>query len=95
MRTKLVNGQRIELTAEENALRDQREQTWTDGSFDRAMVQLRKLRNLLLTLSDFYALSDVEMRAEIKQYRQDLRDLPNGLETIEDIEAVVWPQLPS
>tara|TARA_B100000959_G_C14624625_1_gene477642 strand:- start:178 stop:468 length:291 start_codon:yes stop_codon:yes gene_type:complete len=94
MRTKVVNGERIELTAAENAVRDAEEKDWTDGGFDRAMVQLRQQRNQLLSESDFYALSDVTMSVEMQTYRQKLRDLPAGLTTVEDVEAAVWPTKP-
>jgi len=95
MRSKIIDGQRIELTAEENTARDQEEQLWADGAFSRALDGLREKRNRFLAESDFYALSDVEMSAEVEQYRQDLRDLPAGLETVEDVDSVVWPQLPN
>ena len=76
-RYKLVNGERIQLTAEEEAQRDQEEADWEAGAFDRAIADLRQRRNALLSSTDFYALSDVTMSDEMKQYRQDLRDLPN------------------
>jgi len=94
MRFKIVDGERIELTAEENAIRDAEEKAWADGEFDRAMDGLRAKRNRLLSETDFYALSDVEMTAEIKQYRQDLRDLTDNLKTAEDVDGVIWPELP-
>jgi hypothetical protein len=57
------------------------------GNWDRA----RKERNELLAATDFYALSDVTMSAEMATYRQDLRDLPASTENSED---VVWPTKP-
>ena len=80
-RYKLVNGERIKLTAKENAERDAEEKAWADGAFDRAIASLRQDRNRLLAETDFYALSDVTMSEEIKQYRQDLRDITVGLDT--------------
>ena len=80
-RYKLVNGERITLTAKENAERDADEKAWADGAFDRAIASLRQDRNRLLAETDFYALSDVTMSEEIKQYRQDLRDITVGLDT--------------
>ena len=80
-RYKLVNGERIKLTAKENAERDAEEKAWADGAYDRAIASLRQDRNRLLAETDFYALSDVTMSDEMKQYRQDLRDITVGLDT--------------
>jgi len=93
-RYKLVNGERIQLTAEEEAQRDQEEADWEAGAFDRAIASLRQNRNNKLAETDFYALSDVIMSDEMKTYRQDLRDLTNGLSTVEDVNAVVFPTKP-
>ena len=93
-RYKLVNGERIQLTAEEEAQRDQEEADWEAGKFDRAMANLRQDRNRKLAKTDFYALSDVTMSDEMKQYRQDLRDITEGLTTVEEVEAVEFPTKP-
>ncbi len=93
-RYKLVNGERIKLTAKENAERDAEEKAWADGAFDRAIASLRQDRNRLLAETDFYALSDVTMSDEMKQYRQDLRDITEGLSTKEEVEAVEFPTKP-
>jgi hypothetical protein len=63
-------------------------------TFDSAMANLRAKRNALLLETDFYALSDVTMSAEMTNYRQALRDITNGLTTVADVEAVVFPERP-
>ena len=93
-RYKLVNGERIQLTAEEEAQRDQEEADWEAGAFDRAIASLRQDRNNKLAETDFYALSDVTMLDEMKQYRQDLRDITEGLTTEEQVKAVEFPAKP-
>ena len=93
-RYKLVNGERIQLTAEEEAQRDQEEADWNAGAFDRAIASLRQDRNNKLAETDFYALTDVTMSDEMKQYRQDLRDITEGLSTKEEVEAVEFPTKP-
>ena len=93
-RTKLVNGERIALTAEEEAARDAEEQAWADGALNRALETLRIERNQKLAATDFYALSDVTMSSEMQTYRQNLRDLTNGLDTVAKVEAVTWPTKP-
>ena len=89
-----INGNRVQFTAEEESARDAEEQAWADGAFDRAIADLRRKRNNLLSATDFYALSDVTMSAEMTTYRQDLRDLPSGLTTVEEVDNVTWPTKP-
>ena len=93
-RYKLVNGERIQLTAEEEAQRDQEEAEWEAGKFDRAIASLRQDRNNMLAETDFYALSDVTMSDEMKDYRQQLRDITEGLTTEEQVKAVEFPTKP-
>ena len=62
--------------------------------FDMAMENLRAKRNKLLTDTDYLALSDNTMSAEMTTYRQALRDITNGLTTVADVEAVTWPTKP-
>ena len=90
----LINGIEVPFTAEEEAARDAEELAYANGAFDRAMADLRQRRNNLLKDTDFYALSDVTMSADMTTYRQDLRDLTNGLSTVADVNAVVYPTKP-
>ena len=55
-RYKMVNGERIKLTAEENAQRDQEEADWEAGAFDRAILDLRQRRNALVSSTDFFTI---------------------------------------
>ena len=93
-RYKLVNGERIQLTAEEEELRDQEEADWEAGAFDRAIADLRQRRNALLSATDFHALSDNTMSDEMKQYRQDLRDITEGLATEQEVKDTEFPTKP-
>ena len=96
-RFKMVNGNRVQLTAEEENIRDQEEAQWAAGAKDRAMASLRQKRNRLLAETDFYALSDVAMSEAMTTYRQDLRNLPATLAadaTADDVEAVTFPTKP-
>tara|TARA_R100000664_G_C2750400_1_gene137703 strand:- start:328 stop:555 length:228 start_codon:yes stop_codon:yes gene_type:complete len=65
-----------------------------EEEFKLSMIRLRTTRNRLLAETDFYALSDVTMSPEMETYRQELRDITNGLTTVEDVEAVVFPNKP-
>ena len=89
-----INGNRVQFTAEEETARDAEEQAWRDGAFDRKIADLRQRRNSLLSATDFYGLQDVSMTQDMTNYRQALRDLPSGLSTVEDVEAVTFPTKP-
>ena len=89
-----INGNIVPFTAEEEAQRDAEEQVYSDGAFDRAIANLRQDRNRKLAETDFYALSDVTMSAEMTTYRQELRNLPSGLTTVEEVNNVTWPTKP-
>ena len=93
-RHKMVDGVRIELTDAENELRDQEEAAWAAGAFDRAIARLRDDRNRRLSSTDYFALSDVVMSQAMTDYRQALRDLPAGLSTEAEVNAVTWPPAP-
>tara|TARA_R100001594_G_scaffold3884_6_gene14251 strand:- start:665 stop:952 length:288 start_codon:yes stop_codon:yes gene_type:complete len=93
-RYKLVNGERIQFTAAEETARDAEEQAFADGAVARAQAKLRAKRNQLLAETDFYALSDVTMSADMETYRQDLRNLPEGKDTVEKCDNASWPIKP-
>ena len=89
-----INGNRVQFTAEEEAARDAEEQAWADAAPARALANLRAKRNRLLAATDYYALSDVTMSDDMKTYRQELRDLPAGKDTVEKCENATWPTKP-
>ena len=93
-RHKMVNGVRMNLTPEEETARDAEEAQWAAGAFDRAMERLREDRTRKLASTDWYALQDVTLSDAMTAYRQDLRDLPAGLSTEAEVEAVSWPVKP-
>jgi len=94
-RYKIENGIKIQFTAEEEIARDAEEKTWNDAAYDRAIANLRFKRNRLLSETDWMANSDVTMSDDWKTYRQQLRDLPSGLDTVEKVNNATWPTKPS
>ena len=94
MAHKIVNGQQIELTADEIAAIAAQEQAWNDGAFDRKMYDIRQERNRLLADTDYLALSDNTLSAEMTTYRQELRDITEGVTTLEQANAVTFPTKP-
>jgi len=89
-----INGVQVPFTAEEEAQRDAEETAWTNGAFDRSMADLRSKRDNLLKATDYLALSDNTLSADMTTYRQDLRDITDGLTTIDQVNAVTWPTKP-
>ena len=86
-----VNGVVRDMTAEEISAYELDQQT---NRFQMAIETLRGTRNSLLAQTDYLALSDQTMSAEMTTYRQALRDITNGLTTVADVEAVVFPEKP-
>ena len=89
-----INGNQVQFTAEEETARDAEEKAWADGALARAQANLRQERNRRLAETDFYALSDVTMSDDMQTYRQNLRDLPDGKDTVEKCDNVTWPTKP-
>ena len=89
-----INGNVVQFTAAEETARDAEEQAWADGALARAQANLRSRRDALLAETDFYALSDVTMSDDMKTYRQELRDLPAGKDTVAKCENAVFPTKP-
>jgi len=64
------------------------------NTFENKIALLRSSRNQLLAETDFYALSDVTMSSDMETYRQELRDITNGLTTADEVDAVTFPTKP-
>ena len=100
-RYKLVNGVRIQFTAEEETARDNEEAAYAAASGTRAMANLRAQRDVKLKETDHYGLSDVTMSSDMTTYRQKLRDLPANYTTsdssalAENLSNLDWPTKPS
>ena len=90
-----INGVRVQFTAEEETARDNEETAWAHGALNRALTQLREKRNARLAETDYFALSDVTLADNMKTYRQQLRDLTSGLDTVDKVNNVTWPTKPS
>ena len=89
-----INGNKVQFTAEEEAARDAEEQAWADAAPARALADLRAKRNRLLAETAYLALSDNTLSDDMKTYRQNLRDLPAGKDTVAKCEIATWPTKP-
>ena len=85
-RKKNINGVEIELTDAEQAQLEKEEAKWAKGEFDRELNLLRSIRNNILTESDYMANSDVTMSNTWKTYRQQMRDITSGLDTVAKVK---------
>ena len=93
-RFKQINNERIQFTAAEETARDNEEAAWANAAPARALTELRDKRNRLLAETDFYGNSDVTMSDDMTTYRQALRDLPNGKDTVAKCTNATWPTKP-
>tara|TARA_B100001093_G_scaffold478782_1_gene507254 strand:- start:727 stop:1014 length:288 start_codon:yes stop_codon:yes gene_type:complete len=89
-----INGNQVQFTAEEEAARDAEETAWANGAFDRAIADVRSKRNRLLAETDFHGMSDNTMASDMTTYRQNLRDITNGVDTVDKCNNISWPTKP-
>ena len=89
-----INGVKVQFTAEEETARDNEETAYANAAPTRALAQLRTRRNQLLAETDYLALSDTTLSSDMATYRQALRDLTSGLDTVDKINNVTWPTKP-
>ena len=89
-----INGNNVQFTAEEETARDNEEAAWANAAPARALAKLRAKRDDLLKETDFYGNSDVTMSDDMTTYRQALRDLPAGKDTVDKCNNATWPTKP-
>ena len=94
-----INGVQVPFTAEEEAQRDAEELAYSNGAFDRAMADLRQKRDKDLVNSDWTQLGDTTLTNSQKQawmqFRSELRNITNGLTTVEDVNNLDYPNKPN
>ena len=89
-----INGNRVQFTSAEETARDNEETAYANAAPARALARMRERRNQLLAETDFYALSDVTLSDDMTTYRQALRDLPAGKDTVDKVNNATWPTKP-
>ena len=98
---KMLNYQRVQLTDEEQKVRDAEIKAWNDNATNRRMIELRRQRNELLAETDWMANSDIIMSNEWKTYRQALRDITSQTPTSDELDenslykTITFPKKPS
>mgnify|MGYP001399344575 FL=1 len=89
-----INGNNVQFTAAEETARDNEETAWANAAPARALADLRSRRNRLLAETDFWGNSDMTMSDDMTTYRQALRDLPSGKDTVAKCTNATWPTKP-
>ena len=83
-----------ELSPQEQAELQARQQAWTDTAEERAWEAVRQLRAPLLAEADILVNQAFDLNSNLaaaKQYRKDLRNITDDYNTAAE---VVWPTKP-
>jgi hypothetical protein len=95
-----ITGESItrDMTAEEQAQFDARQVTPL-SALEQSLSDLREDRDKLLQECDWVELNNAPLtsskKTEWQTYRTKLRDITNGLDTVDKVKAVTWPTKPS
>ena len=89
-----INGTNVQFTAAEETARDNEEAAVVAAAPARALADLRSKRNRLLAETDYLALSDATLTSAMTTYRQALRDLPTGKDTVAKCTNATFPTKP-
>ena len=89
-----INGTNVQFTAAEETARDNEEAAELAAAPARALAELRGKRNRLLVETDYLALSDATLTSDMTTYRQALRDLPSGKDTVAKCTDATYPTKP-
>jgi len=93
-----INGNNVQFTAAEETARDNEETAWDNAAPARALATLRNKRDGLLKAYDWEILQELEkgnaISSDMRTYRQALRDLPAGKNTVDSCENATWPTKP-
>jgi len=92
---KMVDGQLVEMTDEEQADFDARTTAWNNDAPNRRMAELRSKRDLLLAETDWMANSDVTMSDAWATYRQALRDITTQTPNDDALSNITFPTKPT
>ena len=92
-----INNTVRDMTAEEQAAYDARQVTPL-SALNQSLSDLRENRNKLLQECDWIELNNAPLtsskKTEWQTYRTKLRDITNGLDTVDKVKAVTWPTKP-
>ena len=84
-----INDVVRDMTAEEQAEYDARQQAYIDDGANRKLTEIKQIRLERLKETDFYALSDVTMSDAMTTYRQALRNIPQDYTTEDEYDLLL------
>jgi len=79
------------MTTVSNIIEEINQKKWNDTD---ALGQLRLVRNVLLSETDYMALGDVTMSDAWKKYRQSLRDITTQTPSDDMLSNIKFPEKP-
>ena len=95
---KYSNGILVDMNQEDLNIYNQGVSEEQANAFSNSMERLRNKRNNLLAQTDYIVIKAKETGTTIptawKTYRQALRDITQGLTTVEEVELVIFPEKP-
>ena len=94
-RHKMVNGVKVDFTAEEEEARDIKEAAFENALPAKRMVELRRQRDALLAETDWMGNQDYSITDAWKTYRQALRDITDQTPSDNALSNINWPTKPS
>jgi hypothetical protein len=83
----MVNGVIRDMTAEEISEFNDLQTAYANGALARGLKKLREIRLKFLAETDYLALGDLTMSSDMTTYRQALRDITAGLDTVEKVNT--------
>jgi len=93
-----INGTNVQFTAAEETARDNEETAYANAAPARALENLRQKRDGLLKAYDWEIVSELEkgnaISSDMRTYRQALRDLPDGKDTVAKCTDATYPTKP-
>ena len=96
-RYKVINGKRLELTAEEIKFEDEKEKAWADDELNRKLREIREGRKPLFVEADWQINKLNDAKGDSSKwiaYRIKLRDITKGVDTVDKAKAVTMPEKP-
>ena len=92
-RYKYVNGERVQLSTEEENALNERETAWENESGNRKLAEIRLIRNKKLNDTDWQVTSAKEqgtnLSTSFKNWRQGLRDIPTTYTTESEYDELL------
>ena len=88
-RHKMIDGVKVQFTAEEETARDAEEKAWADEAPNRKLKEIKKIRLQKLKETDYMANSDYTMPDDVKTWRQTMRDIPQTYTTEAEYDTIL------